>query len=128
MRYNLKYAPNVYRLIGAALIGNFFDAPLLIIKSKFLRNVQYTLRWDSKTEIYIYIYIYIYICNSYKNTIERTIDLREYLAIFICDVLWPSIPSSQLSFLYSSSIPSSQLSFLSYFYSDCTPPRVLIIY
>ena len=24
--------------------------------------------------------------NIYKNMIERTIDLREYLAIFICDV------------------------------------------
>ena len=29
MGYNPKYAPNVYRLIGAALIEIFFDDPFL---------------------------------------------------------------------------------------------------
>ena len=47
MGYSPKEAPNVYRLIGAALIRIFFMI-LLILKSNFWSNVENTLRWDSK--------------------------------------------------------------------------------
>ena len=39
MKYNLKYAPYVYRLIDAAHIANFFDDPFLIYLIK-MSNVE----------------------------------------------------------------------------------------
>ena len=36
LRYNLRVAPIIYRLIGATLIGKFFDDPFFFLKSIFL--------------------------------------------------------------------------------------------
>ena len=69
MRNNLKWAPNVYRLIDAALIGNFFDDPFLFRNQKILVKCReyYTLGTKGICNIYLqnFILLAFLVCQIY---------------------------------------------------------------
>ena len=86
--------------------------------------LMFLLRFMYRYYKYIFFFSQTFDSYDYENAPVSLIQLLSFLYYSLkMNKLGRNVTGK-----YDQSILSSQLSFLSYFYSDCTPRRVLIIY